>query len=98
LQVGYVMQVTGQQLAADLLDCLPDYQLAFDGSCADGYSAYYQCERTRQLNSQFGDIMYHIQDLEVWVCVWGLGGLTGGERRDTAAGCCHVHAPTHGSW
>jgi hypothetical protein len=64
-QVGYVVQVTGQQLAADLLDCLADYQLAFDGSCEDGYSAYYHCSCTTRLNEQFGDMMYKIQDLEV---------------------------------
>lgn len=65
LQVGYVMQVSGQQLGQDVLDCLPDYELAFDGHCEDGYSAYYQCKCTSELNHRFGDMMYKIQDLEV---------------------------------
>jgi hypothetical protein len=64
-QVGYVMQVSGQQLGQDVLECLPDYQLAFDGHCEDGYSAYYQSKCTSQLNHRFGDMMYKIQDLEV---------------------------------
>ncbi|KXZ51109.1 hypothetical protein GPECTOR_14g90 [Gonium pectorale] len=31
-QVGFVMRVQGQQLTADLLDALPDYELAFEGA------------------------------------------------------------------
>ncbi|GLI68660.1 hypothetical protein VaNZ11_013136, partial [Volvox africanus] len=31
-QVGFVMRVQGQQLTADVLDALPDYELAFEGS------------------------------------------------------------------
>jgi hypothetical protein len=75
LQVGYVMQVTGAQLSPELLELLPDYQLAFSGDQgtmpagvgdpAGGYSAFYYAQCTQQLNQQYGDILYKVQDLEV---------------------------------
>jgi hypothetical protein len=73
--VGYVMQVTGAQLSPELLELLPDYQLAFSGDQGTmpagvgdpggGYSAFYYAQCTQQLNQQYGDILYKIQDLEV---------------------------------
>lgn len=72
-QVGYVMQVTGEQLSEELRELLPDFELAFEGGGhhddSGGFSAYYYTERTRQLNTQFGDMLYKIQDLEVGACL-----------------------------
>lgn len=85
------MQVSGQQLGQDVLECLPDYQLAFDGHCEDGYSAYYQSECTSQLNHRFGDMMYKIQDLEVGG--WGLLlGVAAGVVSDTSNRTHWLHA------
>jgi hypothetical protein len=35
------------------------------GQAGDGSCAYYYCECTQQLNSQYGDLQHKIQDLEV---------------------------------
>lgn len=91
---------------ADLLDALPDFELAFTGSEAaasaasagagvggaaggsgdgaggggdgsgSGWAAYYHTQATRDLNARFGDLLYKIQDLEVWARAWrrGCGG------------------------
>jgi hypothetical protein len=133
MQVGFTMCVTGGRLAEELLELLPDYDLAFmgdegpaaaaaaagegfradtagssaaaalcslgnlsreslpssvehrrsransmaataaaaaagadlGGQAGDGSCAYYYCECTQQLNSQYGDLQHKIQDLEV---------------------------------
>ncbi len=36
-----------------------------------GWAAYYRCDVTRQLNDQYGDMQYKIQDLEVGARVGG---------------------------
>ncbi|MEW5317629.1 MAG: hypothetical protein WDW38_008911 [Sanguina aurantia] len=68
-QVGYVMQISGGQLTADLLDALPDYERAFEGDSEVGHSIYYRCTSTHQLDETFGDMLYQIQDLEATVCL-----------------------------
>ncbi|WIA22147.1 hypothetical protein OEZ85_004483 [Tetradesmus obliquus] len=84
-QVGFTMCVTGGRLAEELLELLPDYDLAFmgdegpaaaaaaagadmGGQAGDGSCAYYYCECTQQLNSQYGDLQQKIQDLETSIC------------------------------
>ncbi|KAF6252313.1 muts domain V-domain-containing protein [Scenedesmus sp. NREL 46B-D3] len=85
-QVGFTMCVTGGRLAEELLELLPDYNLAFMGDegpaaaaaaagadlggglAGDGSCAYYYCECTQQLNSQYGDLQHKIQDLESSIC------------------------------
>jgi hypothetical protein len=73
MQVGYVMQLTGEQLSAELHELLPDYELAFAGhgetagpteDQVNTFAAYYYTNCTQQLNQQFGDMLYKIQDLE----------------------------------
>lgn len=43
---------------------------------SSGWAAYYRCDVTRQLNDQYGDMQYKIQDLEV-----GGRPSVGGRRR-----------------
>ena len=59
------MRVEGQRLGVDLEECLPDYDFAFEGGGDDGGGFYYRCERTRQLHTEFGDMLHRIHDLEV---------------------------------
>jgi hypothetical protein len=65
LQRWCAVQVSSALLPQDLLDALPDYTLAFEADGDDGHSAYYYCDRSRELSEEFGDLLYKIQDLEV---------------------------------
>ena len=67
------MQLTGEQLSPELQELLPDYELAFAGHGEQAgptgdhdntFAAYYYTNSTQQLNQQFGDMLYKIQDLE----------------------------------
>jgi DNA mismatch repair protein MSH5 len=80
-QVGFVISVSGGKLSEELLELLPDYKLAFMGEDGptgfagaaaqdagielDRGCAYYTCDGTQQLDSEFGDLQHKIQDLEV---------------------------------
>lgn len=62
------MRVEGQRLTADVEDCLPDYEFAFEGGGGGDDEAggfYYRCNRTRELHAEFGDMLHKIHDLEV---------------------------------
>lgn len=65
LQVGFVVRLDGQRLPADLEDELPDYEFAFENEGDEGFGAFYRCERTKALDTRFGDLLHKIQDLEV---------------------------------
>lgn len=52
-------------MTADVEECLPDYEFAFEDVSAEGAGMYYRCNRTRELQAEFGDVLHRIQDLEV---------------------------------
>ena len=59
------MRLEGQRLPADLEDELPDYEFAFESEGDEGFGAFYRCNRTKALDTRFGDLLHKIQDLEV---------------------------------
>lgn len=64
--MGYLVQVTGQPLGADVLDALADYKEAFESTGIDGSPVhYYMCDRTDSLNESLGDMLKKIHDMEV---------------------------------
>lgn len=66
MQVGYVVQVTGAQLSEDLLQALPDFERRFEGQGDNGMAIYYTCDTCLELDEAYGDMLYKVQDLEVW--------------------------------
>ena len=64
LQVGFLVRLEGGRLGADVAECLPDYQMAFEGGGEDAGAVFYACEATRQLHARFGDMLHRIHDLE----------------------------------
>ena len=62
-QLGYLVK-TATQLQADLKEVLPDYRLAFHDESLGSPVYYYECEATRVLNEQVGDLRFKIQDQE----------------------------------
>lgn len=69
-QVGFLLQVEGQLLGADVLEALPDIELALGhGVWDDGRSgACYHTATTRELNERYGDVLLKIRDLETMIC------------------------------
>ncbi|MCJ1423469.1 hypothetical protein MMC29_001352 [Sticta canariensis] len=65
-QVGFVTRLEGQRLTADLQDCLPDYQFAFEGSGVEVGGMYYYSDATRELNAEVGDMLHKIHDFEAF--------------------------------
>jgi DNA mismatch repair protein MSH5 len=65
LQVGFLVRVEGRRMTADVEEYLPDYQYAFEDTSAEGAGMYYRCSRTHDLQSEFGDMLHRIHDLEV---------------------------------
>ena len=65
LQVGFLVRIEGQRLTADVEECLPDYEFAFEGSDGGVRGMYYRCGRTRELQAEFGDMLHRIHDMEV---------------------------------
>ncbi len=65
LQVGFLVRVEGRRMTADVEEYLPDYEFAFEDASAEGSGMYYRCERTRDLQAEFGDMLHRIHDLEV---------------------------------
>ena len=62
------MEISGDPLFSDILETLPDYNIAFESTREDGIPAYYyRNDRTEQLDAMFGDVIHKIQDLEVTV-------------------------------
>ena len=59
------MRIEGQRLTADVEECLPDYEFAFEGSDGGVRGMYYRCGRTRELQAEFGDMLHRIHDMEV---------------------------------
>ena len=55
----------GAQLGPALAECLPDYELAFEGAGEEAAATFYACNATRALHARFGDMLHHIHDLEV---------------------------------
>lgn len=64
-QVGFLVRIEGQRLTADVEECLPDYDFAFEGSDEGVAGMYYRCTATRELQAEFGDMLHRIHDLEV---------------------------------
>ena len=60
-----MVRLEGQRLPADLEDELPDYEFAFESEGEEGFGAFYRCDRTKALDTRFGDLLHKIQDLEV---------------------------------
>ena len=58
------MRIEGQRLTADLEECYPDYEFAFEAEDDGVRGMYYRCERTRELQAEFGDMLHRIHDLE----------------------------------
>ncbi|GMH40233.1 hypothetical protein BSKO_08137 [Bryopsis sp. KO-2023] len=76
-QVGYLVQICGQPLGADVLDSLPDYSQAFESTGDDGSPVYYyKCDCTDHLNARFGDMLNKIYDMENSLCAELVGRLT----------------------
>jgi hypothetical protein len=88
------MRVTGRCLAEELLELLPDYELAWTdqepagderaegalpGGGGCGFSAYYRTASTAALSGRYGDLLHRLRDLEV-----GRGTRA---RNVAAAGC-----------
>ncbi|KAH9542022.1 hypothetical protein CY35_14G093100, partial [Sphagnum magellanicum] len=48
----------GVRLHEDVLECLPDFQLAFEGGCEEGF--FYRTSKTRELDDMIGDIFHKI--------------------------------------
>ncbi|CAM6030930.1 unnamed protein product [Sphagnum balticum] len=67
-QVGYLLRF-GVRLHEDVLECLPDFQLAFEGGCEEGF--FYRTSKTRELDDMIGDIFHKILDMEQAV-LWEL--------------------------
>ncbi len=63
-QVGFLVRIEGQRLTADLEECYPDYEFAFEAKDDNVCGMYYRCERTRELQAEFGDMLHRIHDLE----------------------------------
>lgn len=63
-QVGFLVRIEGQRLTADLEECYPDYEFAFEAEDEGVRGMYYRCERTRELQAEFGDMLHRILDLE----------------------------------
>lgn len=64
-QVGFLVRIEGQRLTADLEECYPDYEFAFEAEDGGVRGMYYRCGRTRELQAEFGDMLHRIHDLEV---------------------------------
>ena len=64
VQVGFLVRIEGQRLTADLEECYPDYNFAFEGEDGGVRGTYYRCDRTRELQAEFGDMLHRIHDLE----------------------------------
>ena len=64
VQVGFLVRIEGQRLTADLEECCPDYELAFEAEDEGVRGTYYRCGRTRELQAEFGDMLHRIHDLE----------------------------------
>ncbi|KAH8942337.1 hypothetical protein BDL97_14G093900 [Sphagnum fallax] len=60
-QVGYLLRF-GVRLHEDVLECLPDFQLAFEGGCEEGF--FYRTSKTRELDEVIGDIFHKVLDME----------------------------------
>jgi len=64
VQVGFLVRIEGQRLTADVEECLPDYEFAFEGVDDGVPGMFYRCTRTRELQAEFGDMLHRIHDLE----------------------------------
>ena len=64
MQVGFLVRIEGQRLSADLEECYPDYDFAFEAEDDGVRGMYYRCGRTRELQAEFGDMLHRIHDLE----------------------------------
>ncbi|CAL5228160.1 g11240 [Coccomyxa viridis] len=76
-QVGFLVRIEGQRLTADLEECYPDYEFAFEAKDDNVCGMYYRCERTRELQAEFGDMLHRIHDLERILCTELLQRLMG---------------------
>jgi hypothetical protein len=62
--VGFLVRVEGARLGPALAECLPDYEIAFEGAGEEAGAMFYACGATRALHARFGDLLHRIQDLE----------------------------------
>jgi len=91
-QVGFMLQVEGALLGADILETMPDIELAMDQGAStcfleDGrQGAWYHTDTTRELTERYGDILPKIRDLETMICnnVAQELGVRGGAVRTAA--------------
>jgi DNA mismatch repair protein MSH5 len=70
-QVGFLLQVEGALLGADVLEQLPDIELAMGHgvSFEDGrQGGCYHTDTTRELTERYGDVLPKIRDLETMIC------------------------------
>ena len=71
-QVGFLLQVEGSLLGADVLEVLPDIQLALPHSVSGGTdagpAACYYTDTTRHLSERYGDVLPKIRDHETMIC------------------------------
>ena len=63
MQMGFAIRLEGGRLTADLKDVFHDFEVAFEGG-EDG-GTFYHSDRTRALNTEYGDMLHKILDLEV---------------------------------
>lgn len=69
-QLGFMLQIDTGLLKEDVLECLPDAELAFEGGVLDGeqVGACYHTATTRDLSERYGDVLLKIRDMETAVC------------------------------
>ncbi|KAL4529302.1 hypothetical protein Ndes2526A_g04097 [Nannochloris sp. 'desiccata'] len=97
-QVGFLLQVEGALLGADVLETLPDIELVMNHgvpTCVleDGrQGGCYHTDTTRELTERYGDILPKIRDLETMICnnVAQELGARGGAVRAAAAAAAEL--------
>jgi len=70
-QVGFMVRIAGEKLSPILEAEFPDYRLMFDSAGEepdDEMSFFYVCDRTNELNLEFGDMQNVIADMETCIC------------------------------
>ncbi len=63
--MGFLVRIEGRRMTADVEEYLPDYKFAFEDTSSQGAGVYYRCDRTHELQAEFGDMLHSIHDLEV---------------------------------
>lgn len=90
-QVGFLLQVQGAMLGADILEHVPDVQLAFEGGVWEDSSitgACYRTSTTIDLTDRYGDVLHKIKDVEGSI----LNQVVQQLSQETAMVCHAVHA------